>query len=307
MQYGALTREVVASQAHIPEILSFREFDSVFHRWPGIPDGLQMLNKIQESGFRLRSKVTIAFFNDSGHAQVTTHPLNMRHQTVAINRYLASILKYGNCQACRGGAASILSQDGRSWQLVAYGSLCRAIMMAKERHGNDQNIIATLAAGLIVDEYHAKTPRDIIVYLRDTYNKFGGGTGKTVRDVFEELPDMEASWLTYADREGISLSSSARSGGKSSPAAKCYEYIEKNYPSVFKDQDQWENTKSAVRFLIARGWHKDFIWLLGDRCDFTDKTLDNASLLDLVYRATVVFKKFCGFIPPQDMKAIFSS
>ena len=74
----------------------------------------------------------------------------------------------------------MLSPDGKSWMLIAYGCICRAIMLCKERYGDHPNVLATLAAGLLLDEYHSRTPKDIIVWLRDFYNKFGGGTGFTV-------------------------------------------------------------------------------------------------------------------------------
>jgi hypothetical protein len=85
--------------------------DGGFERWPDVPDGLPMLTSIKNNGFLLRSGITVPFFNSNQQPQVSPHALNMRHQTVAITRYIHNILKSGNVQDCRGGAASILSGE----------------------------------------------------------------------------------------------------------------------------------------------------------------------------------------------------
>ena len=115
----------------------------------------------------------------------------------------------------------------------------------------------------------------------------------------ESTLPIEASWLTHADRTGIVLSNGRGKGGA---PAKAWEYVNTKFPTTFKDCDQWENTRSAVRWIHGRGWLKDFLFLIGDRCDFTDKALDNNACLDMLYRASVCFKKCGNFIPPSDLK-----
>lgn len=51
---------------------------------------------------QVRSGVQATFFDDGGRALLVPDKRNMRRNTVQINRYRQSILRYGNCQGARG-------------------------------------------------------------------------------------------------------------------------------------------------------------------------------------------------------------
>jgi hypothetical protein len=76
--------------------------------------------------------------------------------------------------------------------------------------------------------------------------------------VFERTLDIEAAWLSHSEREGLAVW-----GGRGSEAAtaKCWEFVQANYPGIFEFSEQWVNTKAAVHFLNAKGrkWLAPFV------------------------------------------------
>lgn len=276
--------------------LFYKDFNSVHDMFPNTPPGLQMLNKIK-TAFLQRTGVRVDFFNELGQAQVIPHDLNQRHQTVAVNTYVQSILKYGNCQDCRGGAAAILSQGGRPpWRLVAYASMTRAIMLAKEKYPHDTNVLATIKEGLVVDEYHYRTPTVVIIWLRDFFNLHGGGTGVNVHQVMSSTLKVEAEWLVYADQKKIKLSRCGK--GPDSATARCWDWVKKKYPDFYRDAEQWVDTKAVMRFFRSMGWLEDIVNYVGDHCDFTSPDMSKDDTVVIVqYRyATIVVGPCLCFI-----------
>eukprot|EP00959_Pyramimonas_sp_CCMP1952_P039182 820186-Pyramimonas_sp.AAC.1 len=146
---------------------------------------------------------------------------------------------------------------------------------------------ATLEQGLVLDEYHHRTPKVVIVWMRDFFNTHGGGTGVNVHQILEMTPTVEAEWLDHADSKRIKLN-------KYAGQVKAWEWISEHatYAKFYKDKDQWEQTKSFMRALRFRKWHTEFLEFLGDECDFTSPDLDKDELLGNLHTAMVIMKKF---------------
>eukprot|EP00959_Pyramimonas_sp_CCMP1952_P046992 981071-Pyramimonas_sp.AAC.1 len=126
--------------------------------------------------------------------------------------------------------------------MLTYGSVSRAAYLAAEEKTTDktqiENVKATLARGLVLDEYDAELPDDCVEHFRDFFNTFHGGVGITFLEIIEQVDTVDSEWKVFAQAHGIALGKQGR--GEDGCAAKLSEFLEKHYNDVFETREVFE-------------------------------------------------------------------
>ena len=125
-------------------------YESITARFPGVPVGQVLLNKVfQVYG---RGICTVQWFDGLGQPNCLPHPDNIRHQDVVVDDYVASCLQYGADGAVRGQPWAVLSKGEGCGQppflMVTWGTLCRAFYIAAQKEPGNIQIKTAIESGL---------------------------------------------------------------------------------------------------------------------------------------------------------------
>ena len=176
---------------------------------------------------------------------ILCHPLNVRHQQVVIERYANSCIKFGNCQQVRGEAIACRSPSGGPpWLMITYGSFSRGVYLAHKRNGGNANVIATIEAGLMLDEYHELMPDDVVNWLKFFYNNFHGGAGVSPLEMIVVVLATDAEFKVYANTHSIPLSRSGK--GENSTDAQFAVWLSKTHSETFSTKEVFHLCRSAL-------------------------------------------------------------
>ena len=150
------------------------------------------------------SKIIVRWFDEHNHPTLKPHEANMRQHEVVLLEYVDSIVEYGVCSDGRGGAWALASRgspSGAPFLLLTWGTLARAFYKALELHPSNENVKASLAAGLEVQVLHPDTPGDVYSWIRDYFNRFGPGASVGFNQILQETTSINASWQVFAHLE----------------------------------------------------------------------------------------------------------
>jgi hypothetical protein len=133
---------------------------SVHARFPGIPIGIRLVNKIFE--VYGREVVNTAWYDTDSRELLVPHPDNIRHHDITIEDYIILLLKYGLNQDCRGQPWAVLSRENKPpYLMLSWGTLVRAVYAAARKYPHNKNIEETLKMGVTnIKLLDWRTPKD---------------------------------------------------------------------------------------------------------------------------------------------------
>eukprot|EP00812_Abedinium_dasypus_P006592 NODE_1835_length_1053_cov_1.845691.p1 GENE.NODE_1835_length_1053_cov_1.845691~~NODE_1835_length_1053_cov_1.845691.p1 ORF type:complete len:211 (+),score=47.15 NODE_1835_length_1053_cov_1.845691:233-865(+) len=164
---------------------------------------LQAVNKY----YQKESGTQVQFFDDKGQPNMVAHELNERDQNQSVKTYEQSILKHGYMERARSMPMGQLSSDGKPpYRMISGAQITQAIYGVAKSHPRTFNVSRTLQSGMLIDIYCARTPDDVIVFLRDTQNSFqSGANAHDVFSVLDVVLEAAIAWNTYAHIQGIQI------------------------------------------------------------------------------------------------------
>lgn len=154
----------------------------------------------------------IPFYDDAGKRNFIMHADNEREQDSVIDRYVEGIVEYGINGDVRGrcfvleSAPSVSGSRQGPLQCITWGTLTRAAYRAFETKGAEPEVVAAKIAGMEdVCILHARTPRDVVLWLRDYHNQWHFGSGMTY---------IQVAWVVWPSRPTAGTGSVMTPSGK---------------------------------------------------------------------------------------------
>jgi hypothetical protein len=237
----------------------------------GIPPSATLLQKIfQIYGRRGR------------RAHVSTlgvHSLNERHHEKHIARLALNIARKGVNLDARGKAVGVEVHDAEGtvvgYDLIAAGSLRRALTFAGKKWPQNPNVVAALNEEWDVDSLEPSTPDDILIWVRDWLNAFHeNGASVTMIQMLEDAPAVGADWALFKDANHFK---SRTVKGDATVKNKCAEFLKERHGAVYTSVNHFDACRIVMGSLGKDAWGEPMLKLLGDLCDVTDKRLNHTS------------------------------
>jgi hypothetical protein len=132
----------------------------------------------------------------------------------------------------------------------------------------------------------------------DWYNGFGGGTGVTMVELMDKLPECEANLRAHCDSVGWQ----ARDPNYDT---KCMEWLSQKYPGSWSSHNIWKSCRALMNVLQKKSWKAEVLDWFGESVDFEELTTPGSPILNL----NVLMSALNGIRDPVlqdwDMRAIF--
>ena len=163
-----------------------------------------------------------------------------------INERQRSVEEVGIVDGIRGGAWLICNDDLQGPYLVIHwASLLEGAERAYKADPNKNNLVVqlTVQKGLkSVRVYHRRTPKDVIIYLKDLANRFNAqATSTTMLEVLRQIPNIESSW----QRRKELMCWTVASVGQSNLEGNKLAFLETMYPKRWRSH---RNDEQTVQF-----------------------------------------------------------
>jgi len=111
--------------------------------------------------------------------------------------------------------------------MISWGHFTTAVYRAHHAYPDNGQVVATVRGGLKgVTLFSARTPRDVLAWIRDLHNKYHRGSGITFIEVMRKSLEVEATWKIYKHENSIT----ARSGtGEDSYERAYWKWVSSEY------------------------------------------------------------------------------
>ena len=232
--------------------------------------------------------VTLHFFTPEGKPNLVRHRLNSRKQKAVVLRYKESILKHGIWIGIRGQPWAVPSAAG-PFQMIAWGTLVEALYLAAEEDPENPQVKASIARGLPQTVlFKENTPDEVVSWLKALHNKEGGGSGKTVPEVLEEIRVIEAEWEVYKKKHGITSTGT----GEAAYEKRWWSWLQQYHGGKYRSWRQFDSSKTVYHGMVRNSWWPDLKNLLEETVDFLCPRLDNAVLIEGFHTLLLTLNSF---------------
>eukprot|EP00974_Lingulodinium_polyedra_P038143 3656486-Lingulodinium_polyedra.AAC.1 len=150
-----------------------------------------------------------------GRPALSRHVLNNRSHDIVREQYVTNILTKGNVLGVRGAPWAVPSSDGHEshYELLSYATLVESVYEAASREAQNPFVLETLKAGIPgATIFNARTPNDVLSYLKQLHNEFHKGAGMNVLEVYDLVETVEASWSNFKTKTKLTSRSCPTSG-----------------------------------------------------------------------------------------------
>jgi hypothetical protein len=236
------------------------------------------------------------FFDNHGAKRLVCHAENVRHHAQVIQQWANSICQFGFNGAVRGTPIAISPESGQPGgplRLIAAASMSQACYLAFEKQPLNPVVQHTLKAGFAgVQKLKHDLPLVLLRWVRDFHNSFHGGAGVSFLEVMKAVMEADAGWSIHAHDMGI---------GSRDPAfqTKCFGWLTERYPCKFSSMSQFKAARAMVKKTKDLGWKDDFEVVIGEICDFRNKSLSNAAVLLNMHALVNTLSKYIGASSPE--------
>jgi hypothetical protein len=269
----------------------FRKFDNWKDRWPDMEEGVELLDRIFLN-YAIRKNQTVPFFDNRGRPQVGPHPDNLRSHHHVLRKYIATVKRFGVLSGVRGDPWAILSPDGVGpHQLITWGTLSRAIFIALEEDPLNPKILKSIAKGLErVVEFNARTPADIIAFLRDWHNRWNGGAEENFVDKLFKVKSRDAAWRSFCLAQGWTSRNCGK--GPDSYVGRNWAWLQQHF------EDEWPSMhvliagRTVMNFLEDRNFEQTFKTFMDSITMYDDSRLNMAVVTSVIRDAIVTLQHF---------------
>ena len=198
----------------------------------------------------------LRYYSSDGRILLSRHPLNKRKHDVVMKQYMAGIVKHGILPGVRGTAIAIpkhtssAGDEGTAQQyfLLGHATLAKALYAAHAEQPTNEQVMQSIAHGLpgaLV--LTPKTPRDVLLWLKEKHNEFHQGAGMSVTELFEKAEAASQAWSQHCQEHKLSVRGCPPTGPTS--YARLYDsFVMQNYPS-FQNAFMYSNTSAFVKAL----------------------------------------------------------
>lgn len=148
--------------------------------------------------------------------------------------------------------------------------------------------------------------QDDLNFLKKMHNRFHGGQGTTLAEVYRAVQEAIRGWHAKQDRDGITVNSCPRVGPFT--YAKRYEnFVMENFKDFFASWEEFDNAKSVYMQLEADGMLKEWLALLESRCEFNRIGFSNRWAVWHAHKLKVITHRPCFTqnIDPDLLKLFF--
>ena len=149
----------------------FGPAESIHQRFPGL-DGVLLQEQVF-AAYKLEVADHIPYLKADGSPNVMRHRCNDRSYDETTEDLAVSIESRGCMIGVRGEAWAV---KGSTYQMLTWGHLTEAVLLANSRSPVNPFVQATVARGLEhVTVFHDSMPDDVASYLVRLHNHFHGG------------------------------------------------------------------------------------------------------------------------------------
>ena len=222
--------------------------ESIHQRFPGLDDLL--LQEQVFAAYQIEVADHIPYLKADGSPNVMRHRCNDRSYDETTEDLAVSIESRGCMIGVRGEAWAV---KGSTYQMLTWGHLTDAVLLANSRSPVNPFVQATVARGLEhVTVFHDRMPDDVASYLVRLHNDFHGGAATSFLEVLGELQTIEAGWKTYREENRIT----SRGGAGAQSYDKIYwRYVQKNFPNFATSWAQYETRKALLKVMTLQRDH----------------------------------------------------
>ena len=238
----------------------------------------------------------IPFFID-GKRTIWKHIDNQRNNKAHHDKLVASIRKNGLLWGGRGEAWIVVDEMNTFtlWS-IASGSLLEAAYTCFERYKHEPNVKRALERGVRGGFiFVSKTPRSIIVWLKNFHNQFNTGHGCSVIDWLVEWPMLVVAWKNKARHEGIASTDALYQ----QKMLTCYNTSASQGIRDHMGGWSWINEVNVVQKYIQQHDLLDELSSYYDKHASVDpaKVQNNSDILKVWYSVKHVCEKFVPYPP----------
>ena len=274
---------------------------SVYSRFPGL-DGV-LLQEAIWTAYAIEKNACIPFVRADGKTpNVVRHRLNDRDQEATVEALATSIEKRGALVGVRGLAWAVKPDGDGPYQMISWGHLCDAVLLAASRSPSNPYVQATLKKGIVnAVVFNHSTPDDVLLHLVRLHNEFHRGSGESFLDVLSDLKILEQRWAIHRKAQKIV----ARGGtGEASYATIYWKWVQQSRPGFASSWQQYESWKAVLSFLERNNFYDDFKAEFNRVTRFMEPRIKNDNVLSLMHHAAQLLTKVQSTVPAWLFKAI---
>ena len=216
-------------------------------------------------------------------------------------RYAQSVIKEGVLVAVRGKMIYVKTDDGFQ-EMVAGGTLMEGVFLALEDTSEEAkkspHIQALRAANAIKDgaiELDAKTPEDVLRWIKAEFNDKHTGVGFSLIDQIDETEKIQAAWTAHRSKLDISKRDLPQKG-PDSYYTQLTLFVGTHWPfgKWFRNIDHYQHTSLLRTKLLSVNLLEPVRTFLGEKCNMSDPRTNAKSVIDnlLILWNTIFSKKY---------------
>jgi hypothetical protein len=241
---------------------------------------------------------------DSTVAVFAPHSDNIREHDSVIQEYEQSIMDHGIVQDCRGRLFAVLSlvpvtghpgqfTEGLPLRLLTWGSLGRALYSLLAKAPENENVKASLAAGLAnVCVMRARLPADCIAFVRDYHNLWHHGASDSFIKVLRDTREVEANWEAFCN-----LKNPSRVG--------LGTWLADKYPGKYSSANEYESAKIALHKLDKLEVFESFCEFCSAMVSFRDRAMNTHDAIVNLHTLLLVIEKVEHTVDDIDTRKAF--
>lgn len=144
-----------------------------------------------------------------------------------------------------------------------------------------------------VTVFHCKTPRYILVWLRDWHNAWHAGQGQSLVERYLKIPQIEATFACMSKAKGWQARSCGK--GEDSWRGRKWTFVQSHSPRFFASMLSFENAASSYKYLKDKGWVDSFLAFADASTMWDDNRLDNSIAIDCIHKWLLGFLQCWAF------------
>jgi len=255
----------------------FGPCESIAERFPGL-DGV-LLQEAIWTAYAIERDANIDYFKPDGTPNVCRHRLNDRDQEATTESLACSVERQGALVGVRGNAWAVKGAD--MYNMLTWGHLCEAVLMAAGRSPDNAYVKATLKRGIVsATIFGPQTPDDVLHHLVRMHNNFHRGSSSSFVDLLSDLVKIEAKWAIHRQQNKIQ----SRGGtGENAYQALYWKFVSSKYPNFCSTWPQYESWKTVLNFLEKKKMFGDFKTEFNKITKFMDARLKNDVVMSMLH------------------------
>jgi hypothetical protein len=178
--------------------------------------------------------VRLSLFDEQGVPCLKRHKLNDRDHSAVREVLVKDVLKKGLIEGVRGEAWAICTQVAGYYELISHATLAEALYIAHGRDPDNRFARQPIQVGIAAKVFDARTPPDVIRYLKELHNEFHGGAGASHLDKYDHIDTIVAAFAAHRREHQINPRSLPTKG--EGTYEKVYKkFLEENYARTFSN------------------------------------------------------------------------